>query len=62
MRGDSFLGRMANASRDRVSLARARESEAALRARATTVADAPTLRLGEFVHRLGILAQFSRIF
>lgn len=48
MRGDSFLGRMANASRDRVSLARSQESEAALRARATAVADAPTLRLGEF--------------
>ena len=32
MRGDSFLDRMASASRDRVSLARARESEAALRA------------------------------
>ena len=48
MRGDSFLDRMASASRDRVSLARARESDTALRARATAVADTPALRLGEF--------------
>lgn len=44
----SFLARMLNASRERVRLARAEESEAALRVRALATAAPPTLRLGEF--------------
>ncbi len=48
MTADSFLDRMLNASRERVGLARAQESEAALRARAMRKAAPPTLRLGEF--------------
>lgn len=48
MTDDSFLGRMARRSRERVSRASARESEAALRARAIAAADPPRLTLGEF--------------
>ena len=44
----SFLARMLNASRKRVRLARAEESEAALRVRALAKAVPPTLQLGEF--------------
>ncbi len=44
----SFLARMADASRERVTLARARESEAALRVRAMATPVPPTLQLGEF--------------
>ena len=48
MTNDSFLDRMASASRERVGLARATESDAALRARALATADPPPLRLGQF--------------
>ncbi len=48
MTGGSFLDRMASASRERVKLARARESEAALQTRAMATANPPILRLGEF--------------
>ena len=47
MTDDSFLGRMARRSRERVAQARAQESEAALRARAMASADPPALSLGE---------------
>ena len=48
MTDDSFLGRMARSSRERVRQARMQEPEAALRARAMATADPPTLMLGEF--------------
>ena len=48
MTAGTFLDRMLNASRERVGLARAQESEAALRDRAMRKAAPPTLRLGEF--------------
>lgn len=48
MTGSSFLNRMASASRERVRLARAQESEAALQTRAMATADPPILQLGEF--------------
>lgn len=48
MTAGTFLNRMLDASRERVALARAQESEAALRARAMRKAASPTLRLGEF--------------
>ncbi len=44
----SFLARMADASRERVRSARARESEAALRVRAMATPVPPALQLGEF--------------
>ena len=44
----SFLARMLDASRERVRLARAQESEAALRDRALATAAPPALQLGEF--------------
>ncbi len=48
MSSDSFLGRMARASRERARLAIAREPEVALRARALATEDPPALQLGEF--------------
>lgn len=48
MNDGSFLARMLDASRERVRLARAQESEAALRDRAMATAAPPALQLGEF--------------
>ncbi len=48
MTDSSFLGRMVSASRERVRLARAQESEATLRARAMATAHPPPLQLAEF--------------
>ena len=48
MNGDSFLGRMAASSRERVKVARQQESEAALSARALAQPAPPPLSLSEF--------------
>ena len=48
MTEDSFLGRMARASRKRADAARAREAEETLRNRALAIRDTPRIRLGDF--------------
>ena len=53
--GESFLGRMAKSSRERVREARKREPEGALLARALATPAPPPLRLGEF----GMIAELK---
>ncbi|MDE0001607.1 MAG: indole-3-glycerol phosphate synthase TrpC [Rhodospirillaceae bacterium] len=53
--GESFLGRMASSSRERVREARTRESEGALLARTLALPAPPPLRLGSF----GMIAELK---